>query len=51
MNTEEQKSKKKKEDEEKPSKVVACNENSYIVDKDQVREDTGLTKDAKILME
>lgn len=48
MKTKEEKDKKKKE---KPSNVIACNENNYIVNKNQVREDTGLSNKAKILME
>jgi hypothetical protein len=49
MSNKEQNKKKKKDD--KPSTLTSCNENAYIVNKNEVREGTGLSKDAKILME
>lgn len=44
--------KKKKDKDGKTVTVTACNENAYIVDKNKIRsEGTGLSKNAKILME
>jgi hypothetical protein len=45
--------KKKKEEPKKKEKTVLnpCSENAYIVNKNKVRKDTGLTENAKILME
>jgi len=43
--------KEKKTKKRKPNIIPACEENSIIINKNKLREDLGLSKKAKILME
>ncbi len=43
--------KKKKKGQVAEGVVTSCNENSYIVNQNKIREGLGVTKKAKILME
>ena len=45
------KKQKEKDKKKKQKPIPTCEENSYIVNKNQIRRDTGLTENAKILME